>query len=224
MQHKFSGLYWCGLVAVVVMTGVCVPVAQESGTHAQLVPAIQRKPAQDFALKDSTGKQFTLKDYRGKLLLLDFWATWCHGCKQEMPWFADFDRKYRDSGLAVVGVSMDDDGWKVVSPFIKSTGVPYQIVLGDEKTAKSYEIENMPDTFLIDREGRVAAAYRGMVDRENLEANIRSVLNGQKCGGLWPPLFRPTVLLTPASGATRDRCYRRWTTPAPTRPALLERC
>lgn len=181
MRHNFSKLYWwCGLVMIAVLTGVCVPLAQQSGNHAQLVPTMQRKPAPDFALKDSAGKQFTLKHYRGKVLLLDFWATWCHGCKQEMPWFADFDRKYRDSGLAVVGISMDDDGWRVVSPFIKSTGVPYQIVLGDERTAKSYAIENMPDTFLIDRQGRVAAMYRGMVDRENLVANLRAVLNGEK--------------------------------------------
>ena len=180
MRSRFASLYLRSSFAALLLAGCAVLLGQESGSHAALVPSAQRKPAPDFALKDSIGKQFTLKDYRGKILLLDFWATWCHGCKQEMPWFADFDRKYRDSGLAVLGISMDDDGWKVVSPFIKSTGVPYQIVLGDEKTAKSYQIENMPDTFLIDREGRVAAVYRGMVDRENLEANIRLVLNGEK--------------------------------------------
>lgn len=180
MRSRFANVLLCSSLATVVVIGCVLLPAQESGSRAALVPSAQRKAAPGVDLKDSTGKQFTLKDYRGKILLLDFWATWCHGCKQEMPWFADFDRKYRDSGLAVVGVSMDDDGWKVVSPFIKSTGVPYQIVLGDEKTAKSYQIENMPDTFLVDREGRIAAVYRGMVDRENLEANIRSVLNGQK--------------------------------------------
>ena len=97
MRHNFSSAYWCGLVTLVVVTGV--GVAQQSGAHAQLVPSAERKPAPDFALKDSTGKQFTLKHYRGKVLLLDFWATWCHGCKQEMPWFVDLDRKYRGSGL-----------------------------------------------------------------------------------------------------------------------------
>lgn len=176
MRHNFSNLYWCGMVTVVMMTGVCLLLAQESGVQADLVPAVQRKSAPDFAVKDSAGKQFTLKDYRGKILLLDFWATWCHGCKQEMPWFVDLDRKYRESGLEVVGVSMDDDGWKAVTPFIKSAGVPYQIVLGDEKTAKDYHIEGMPDTFLIDREGRLAAVYNGMVDREDIEKNVQSLL------------------------------------------------
>lgn len=176
MQHNFSNLYRCGLVAVVVMAGVCVSLAQESGAHAQLIPTVQRKPAPDFALKDSAGKQFTLRDYRGKILLLDFWATWCHGCKQEMPWFADLDKKYRESGLQVVGVSMDDDGWKVVTPFVKSAAVPYQIVLGDDEVSKSYHIEGMPDTFLIDGNGRIAAVYNGMVDREDVEKNVRSLL------------------------------------------------
>lgn len=162
--------------AAVLVVASAVLLAQESGSRAALVASGERKPAPDFALKDSAGKQFTLKDYRGKILLLDFWATWCHGCKQEMPWFVDFDQKYRKSGLDVVGVSMDDDGWKVVTPFIKSTGVPYRIVLGDEKTAKNYHIEGMPDTFLIDREGRIAAVYNGMVDREDIEKNVQSLL------------------------------------------------
>lgn len=180
MRAIFTTVLTGSSLAAVLFVGSAVLVAQQPGSHAALVPSVGRKSATDFALKDSTGKQFTLKDYRGKILLLDFWATWCHGCKQEMPWFADFDRKYRDSGLAVVGVSMDDDGWKVVTPFIKTAGVPYQIVLGDEKTAKSYQIENMPDTFLIDRQGRLAAVYRGMVDRDELEGYIRSILDREK--------------------------------------------
>jgi len=176
VRHNFSNLYRSGLVAVIVMIGVCVALAQESGAHADLVSAVQRKSAPDFAVKDSAGKHFTLKEYRGKILLLDFWATWCHGCKQEMPWFADLDSKYGQSGLQVVGVSMDDDGWKAVTPFIKSAGVPYQIVLGDDRIAKSYQIEGMPDTFLIDADGRIAAVYRGMVDREDTERNVQSLL------------------------------------------------
>ena len=118
----------------------------------------------------------TMKSYRGKVLLLDFWATWCHGCKQEIPWFSEFSRKYGDKGLTVVGVSLDSDGWKVVTPFIKTVQVPYQIILGNDAVSKAYGIENMPDTFLIDREGRVAAVYNGMVDKQNVEENLRTML------------------------------------------------
>ncbi len=178
MRVNSSGMRWWGVITAVLMTGVCISMAQETGTRARLMPGAERKPAADFALKDSAGKQRSLKDYRGKILLLDFWATWCHGCKHEIPWFADLDRKYRESGLEVVGISMDDEGWKVVTPFVQSAAVPYEIVLGDEKTSKSYHIDAMPDTFLIDSQGRIAAVYYGMVDREDIEKNVQALLRG----------------------------------------------
>jgi len=109
------------------------------------------------------------------VVLLDFWATWCEGCKEEIPWFAEFNRKYATKGLAVVGVSLDEglDG----RPFIKSAKVPYRIILGNDATAKKYGVENMPNTFLIDRHGRIAANYVGSVDKDNVETNIRAILS-----------------------------------------------
>jgi peroxiredoxin len=163
-------------INIALIFATCAMTADQPGARAALQPREQRKPAPEFALQDGSGKTIHLNEYRGKVVLLDFWATWCHGCKQEIPWFVEFDRKYRNDGLAVVGVSMDDDGWKVVTPFIKTAGVPYRIVLGDEATAQEYGIEGMPDTFLIDREGRIAAAYNGMVDREDLGRNIQDLL------------------------------------------------
>lgn len=136
----------------------------------------QRKVAPELGLEDSVGRQANLRDYRGKVVVLDFWATWCHGCKEEMPWFAEFQRQYGDKGLSVIGVSLDGDGWKVVKPFIKAEAVPYRIVLGNDSTAKTYGIGSMPDTFLIDRGGRIAATYFGMVDRNGLEKNIQKLL------------------------------------------------
>jgi thiol-disulfide isomerase/thioredoxin len=111
-------------------------------------------------------------------VLLDFWATWCHGCKEEIPWFVEFDQRYRAKGLVVIGVSLDDDGWKVVKPFIGTARIPYRIVLGDEVTSRAYGIQNMPDTFLIDRQGKIAATYSGVVEKENVEQNIRAMLSG----------------------------------------------
>ena len=152
--------------------------AEQPSIRASLQPVKERKPAPEFALKDSSGKTVNLKDYRGKVVLLDFWATWCHGCKQEIPWFSEFERTYGAKGLAVVGVSMDVGGWKVLRPFLAETPVPYRMLLGDEATAKLYGIETMPDTFLIDRHGNVAAAYRaGLVDKDNLEANIKALVS-----------------------------------------------
>jgi len=150
--------------------------AQPAGV-AKIQPEPARHPAPEFQLRDPAGKKVNLKQYRGKIVLLDFWATWCHGCKEEIPWFADFERKYSAKGLRVIGVSLDGDGWKVVRPFLAGADIPYRIVLGDDAVAKQYGIENMPDTFLIDRRGKIAASYTGMVDRANVEDNIRAMLS-----------------------------------------------
>ena len=165
------------LVAATLLALGTSMAADQDTSRAALQPASQRKPAPEFALQDSSGKTVSLKDYRGKVVLLDFWATWCHGCKLEIPWFAEFSRKYSVRGLTVVGVSLDSDGWKVVKPFITTSKVPYTIVLGNDAMAKTYGIENMPDTFLIDSEGRIAAAYSGVVDKGNVEANLQTMLS-----------------------------------------------
>ena len=146
-------------------------------TKAALQGADVRKPAADFGLQDADGKTVQLEDYRGKVLVLDFWATWCTGCKKEIPWFEGFQKSYGDKGFSVVGVSMDEDGWKVLKPFLEEHKPAYRMVLGDEAMGKRYGINGLPDTFLIDRHGRVAAAYReGLVDREDIESNIRALL------------------------------------------------
>lgn len=176
MKRSFRPSTLGTLAVLAVLLGTSAVAVDQSGARVDLKEPSTRKAAPQFTLQDSSGKTAHLTEYHGKVVVLDFWATWCHGCKEEIPWFTEFERKYGKQGLAVIGVSMDDDGWKVVTPFIKSAGVPYRIVLGDQKTGKDYGIFNMPDTFLIDREGRIAAAYSGMVNRDDLEKNITAVL------------------------------------------------
>lgn len=164
------------LVATTLLAAGILMASEPAGAPAALLPAAQRKSAPEFALQDNSGKTVSLKDYRGKVVLLDFWATWCHGCKLEIPWFVELSHKYHDKDVAVIGVSLDDDGWKVVTPFIKATQIPYQIVLGNDNVAKAYGIANMPDTFLIDRQGHIAAVYNGLVDKHNVDGNLRALL------------------------------------------------
>jgi len=162
---------------LLALSGI-VSSAEQPGLRAPLQPINDRKPAPELGLEDSSGKVATLENYRGEVLLLDFWATWCTGCKHEIPWFAGFQSAYGTKGLAVVGISMDDGGWKVVKPFLAETKVPYRILLGNDATSQRYGIDNLPDTFLIDRHGRVAAAYKaGLVDRGDIEANIKALLS-----------------------------------------------
>jgi peroxiredoxin len=176
MNLTLGGLNLARAWALILPLVAVAPAADQVAVRATLQPENERKPAPEFALKDSSGKTAMLSNYRGKVLLLDFWATWCHGCKQEIPWFSKFQGKYAAQGLTVLGVSLDEDGGKVVRPFIKDAKIPYRILLGDAARAKKYGIVNMPDTFLIDRQGRIAAAYLGLVDQDNVETNLGTML------------------------------------------------
>jgi peroxiredoxin len=164
-------------VLLLAMAAVFSATALARQSKAGTPPTVlDGQAAPEFALKDGSGKTVKLQDYRGKVLLLDFWATWCTGCKEEIPWFVEFQQTYGAKGLATVGVSMDD-GWDVVKSFLASHKIPYTIVLGDEGIAKSYGIEGMPDTFLVDRQGRIVAAYIARkVDKDALEAKIKALL------------------------------------------------
>jgi cytochrome c biogenesis protein CcmG/thiol:disulfide interchange protein DsbE len=151
--------------------------SQSSVSAASVKPGKDRHPAPDFSLKDSDGKVVHLSDYRGKVVLLDFWATWCGPCKVEIPWFVEFQRKNQEKGLVVLGVSMDDEGWEVVKPFVKEMRVNYRVVIGNDQTALLYGgVDALPTTFLIDRAGKIAAVHVGLADRKAFENGIEELL------------------------------------------------
>ena len=152
-----------------------------SETHtvraASVKPASDRKAAPDFALKDINGQTVHLSDYKGKVVILDFWATWCGPCRMEIPWFIDLQRQDKDRGLEVLGVSMDDNGWADVKPFLEELKVNYRVVIGDDKTAETYGgVDSLPTTFLIDREGKIAVVHVGLANRKDIEDGVEQLL------------------------------------------------
>jgi peroxiredoxin len=132
--------------------------------------------APDFTLQDSTGADVRLSAYKGKVVLLNFWATWCGGCQVEIPWLMEFEKKYKDRGFVVIGISMDDDGWKSVKPYLAEKKLNYPVVIGSEKVSTSYGLGSMPMTYLIDREGKVAATSVGIVNKDACEHQIIELL------------------------------------------------
>jgi peroxiredoxin len=138
-------------------------------------------------LKDGGGKIVRLSDYRGSVVLLDFWATKCGGCVEEIPMFIQIADAYRGKGLWAIGVSEDiiyenlpggsAQAWGQVKPFVRDHKISYPVVVDDAEVHRRYNITTLPLTYLIDVRGRVAATYSGVVERANLEANIARLLS-----------------------------------------------
>ena len=137
-----------------------------------------RKPAPDFALKDANGNTVKLSDYHGKVVLLNFWATWCGPCAVEIPWFMEFEQQFKSKGFEVLGVSMDDEGWQVIKPYIAERKMNYRVVLGNDSVGQLYGgVESLPTTFILDREGRIAyPPHIGLVSKNEYLNEIESLL------------------------------------------------
>jgi cytochrome c biogenesis protein CcmG/thiol:disulfide interchange protein DsbE len=131
----------------------------------------------EFALLDADGRLVRLSEYRGKVVLLNFWATWCLPCKIEMPWFVEFQRQYQDRGFAAVAVSLDEEGWQAVRPFVADLKPNFPVLLGSDAIAEDFGgIVALPTTFLIDREGKIRRQYTGLVSASEYEEGIEELL------------------------------------------------
>ena len=160
-------------------------LAHAADIRVGVEPQSARKPAPNFVLLDASGKSVSLSSFKGKPLLLDLWATKCGGCIKEIPSFIEIHHAYANRGLAVVGISMDilyedlkgpAEAWSLVNPFVEAHKVDYPILMGDDGITNRYSVNALPVTYLIDRRGRIAATYVGIVDRANIEANIKTLL------------------------------------------------
>jgi thiol-disulfide isomerase/thioredoxin len=160
---RFTGFTLAGL-----LLGACI----QSVSAAE--SALLRKPAPQFVRQDLSGRAVNLRAYRGKVVLLSFWATWCAPCQQELPQFAAWQHEF--GGLQVIAVSMDDDA-APVRALVHKLGLQFPIAMGDAALGKRYGgVLGLPVTFLIARDGTVAERFEGEVPLAQMEKRIEELL------------------------------------------------
>jgi len=158
---------------LVVALAAAVLAAPVSAQKTQLKAA-----KLDFSFKDITGKKVSLSDFKGKVILLDFWATWCVPCKQEIPGFIELQKKYGDRGLQIVGLSVDDS-LNVAKQYATQMKMNYPILLaeGKEDILKAYDpIPSIPVSVIIDRGGRIVSRHLGIASMNVFEQEIVPLL------------------------------------------------
>ncbi len=166
---KILALLWG--FTFLLLTLVPQASAQTSGTQS-----LVGRRAPEFVRRDLTGHKLDLARLHGKVVLLNFWATWCAPCQVEMPMFARWQAQYGPQQLAVIGISMDDDS-EPVRRMIDAKRIDYPVAMGDATLGQRYGgVLGLPLTFLIDRNGRVRARFQGETDPGKIEASLRSLL------------------------------------------------
>ncbi len=164
------------VLLLLVMAGLSV-VVKPVGAKSPTSKATLDRVAPNVSRMDLNHKRVSLADYRGKVVLLNFWAIWCAPCLAEMPRFVAWQQKYGGRGLQVIGISMDDEEHPVRTAYRKYK-LNYPVVMGDAKIGEKYGgIFGLPVTFLIDRSGKIRFQYQGAVDLNTVENEMHSLLS-----------------------------------------------
>jgi thiol-disulfide isomerase/thioredoxin len=154
-----------------------------SGVDQSFGTDLRGKPAPAFSLKDVNGKTVSLADYKGHPVVVNFWATYCGPCREEMPWFQEFTQKYAGNGQGLVVLGLDlEDGVTVeqVKKAAARTAVTYPILMADDKTATSYSLGDfLPVSFYVDKNGVVVEQTAGVGSKDQMEASVRKIVGGQ---------------------------------------------
>ncbi len=170
-----ASLVGCKNGTPVVSTPALVTDAIAGTTSAQQVGV--NKPAPPLELKDINGKTVKLSDYKGKVVVLNFWATWCPPCRKEIPGFIELQNQYGTKGLQFLGVALDEEGLSKVKPYVDKNPISYPILIGDPKGVARYgEMGAIPVTFIIDKKGVIRQNYVGMRMKSVIESAVTPLM------------------------------------------------
>lgn len=172
----------CRPIGAVLLAILLLPPASQSPAQSahpgdySLIPTQSRQTAPDFSLTDIAGNKLSLSQFRGKVVLLDFWAVDCGGCVVEIPWYVEFDRKYRARGLQPIGLDMYGESPVKIKVYMQKTQMRYPVAVGNDDIGQRFQAETLPKTILIDRQGRIAISHVGIVDKAAFERVIQELL------------------------------------------------
>jgi peroxiredoxin len=168
-----------GIAAVAVVVGRYSLNRHRGMSQGLGVTSAEHPLAPEFSLLELTGKTLKLSDYRGKVVLLDFWATWCEPCREEIPQFVELQNKLGDQGFQIIGVSMDD-GPQPVRDFYRKFRMNYPVVMGNAKIGELYGgVLGLPIAFVIGRDGRIYSKHIGATDVSLFDREIKAQLQPQ---------------------------------------------
>jgi peroxiredoxin len=183
-KNGFRTYIWVGAGIAVLAVSYLMLGSKEGTTENQFNPSptsFAAAPgaisgnAPAFNLVDVNGKTVSLADFKGKVVILDFWATWCPPCKREIPDFIQLQSEYGDKGLQIVGIALDQPA--KVTAFAKSNGMNYPVLMGTNEVAANYGgVEAIPTTFIIDKAGKIVTKFEGFRTKEIFESQIKSLL------------------------------------------------
>ena len=164
-----------------------VPATGDSGSPLQFLPSLLGKPAPAFTLEDLSGKKVSLSSYKGKALVINFWATWCAPCKLETPWLVELRNQYAAQGFEVLGISADDidrgdpqklsEEKRAIGRFVEQMHIPYPVLIDADSIGRPYGgLDDLPTSFFVDRDGIVISAQVGLTSKDETERNIKKAL------------------------------------------------
>lgn len=181
-------LFFSGILTLYVLifgsTGICplcsfvtksLGISLKSGPTSSSISEV--RTASSWKLKDVQGNEISSDDFKGKVMIIDFWATWCPPCRAEIPGFVELQKKYKEKGLVVIGISLDQQGPEVVQSFMKEYKINYPVVMATEKVSEDFGgIESIPTTFIIDRKGNIVSKHVGLTESAVFEKEIAPLL------------------------------------------------